>query len=207
MKQFVKPMVFAMCLGAQAAGAAVQHLPLTPGATHMVATDDDTIYSIARGVNGSFTDSYYFDFSTNNTEPDIWTFSLLGIGVAVNGTQATGFSGMSMRLYNANGTLSDDSDDSLLAGWPIDAIGTSEDTVQTVDANGQLFQVTITTTQWQASGYQVLDPGMYRFDVSGSGNGTYNAVLTVPEPETWAMFLLGATLVGLRMRRRVAKLG
>lgn len=207
MKQLVKPVVLAMCLGAQTAGAALQHLPLTPGAIHTVATDDDTVYSIARGVNGSFTDSYYFDFTTNNAEADIWTFNLLAVGVAVNGQQSTGFSGLSMRLFDAHGTLTDHGDDTLLAGWPVDATSTSVDTVQTVDVNGQSFQIILTTTQWQAAGYEFLAPGMYRFDVSGSGNGTYNAVVSVPEPETWAMFLLGATLVGLRMRHRVSKFG
>lgn len=51
-----------------------------------------------------------------------------------------------------------------------------------------------------------LGKGIYQLNVSGTGtNGIYSGALTVaavPEPETWAMILIGATLVGFQLRRK-----
>lgn len=57
---------------------------------------------------------------------------------------------------------------------------------------------------WDTYKAETLNPGKYFFHITGSANDVspIGVIMTVPEPETWAMFMIGAGLIGLRLRNR-----
>lgn len=178
MKAIIKIMLLAGALGAQAASAAIQYQVLSVGGTHVVNTGDDILYTLpsngsgnTRSYAGPFTDSFTFNFAPpNNTEPDLWTFTIFGA--------STG-SFLNMSVTNTGNNAQ----------------------VFSLNATSQAFG---NQSIWNGAGALILDPGTYRLDITGDGAGVYGVVVTVPEPETWATFLLGAALVGLRLRRKIA---
>lgn len=178
MNTIIKAILLAGALGAQSASAAIQYQTLNVGQTHVVNNDDDILYSLPHNGSGN-TRSYSGAFT------DSFTFD----------------------FDPPNNTESD--------LWTYTIFGASNGsflnmTVTNTGTNTQVFSLNASAQPfgsqsiWDGSGALVLAPGMYRLDISGDGAGLYGVVVTVPEPETWAMFLLGAALVGLRLRRSAA---
>lgn len=168
MKNIYLPLILAFCLGTQVAQAApTQLITIHNGDTKVVGTNDDIIFSGVETVSGAFDISYTLDFQSQNNAPDLWTFTVLGLG--------SGFSGLAMSLYES--------------GNPTALFNTAA--VQHVG-------------YWDAYAAGIYNPGIYSFHVTGTASGTspLAVIMTVPEPETWGMFLIGAGLIGLRLRNR-----
>ena len=76
------------------------------------------------------------------------------------------------------------------------------------DNSGGIIQTFSQVSQGTSFAFnQPLAAGTYHFDivgtVTGSGGGIYNvAIAAVPEPETYAMLLVGLGLIGFAARRR-----
>lgn len=182
MKQILWPLLVALSLGSGSA-MAFNSYSIAPGATLAPANNEAAIYfGAVTKSGGSFNDAYTIDFN-NYTHPDEWSFQLNAIGLDLNGTHLTGLSGLTMSLYSAS--------NSLLWSMPATAVTTTTSTLAGL----------LTTTNMNAySDALYTPPALYHLAVTGSGNGFYDITLTVPEPETWAIFLAGIALLGLRLR-------
>lgn len=188
MKSTLLPLLVALSLGSGAA-MAVSTYAIAPGDTLAPANSESAIYiGVVEKSGGSFVDSYNIDFN-NYTHPDLWTFRVHGIGLNLNGTHLTGLTDLTMSLYDASNTQL----------WSMAATTT---TTSTSTPAGLL-----TVTDLSAYRPAIYDPGSYRFDVAGTGKGFYDVTLTIPEPETWAIFLAGIALLGLRLRNHNNMLG
>lgn len=188
MKKTLLPLLVALSLGSGSA-MAVNAYTIAPGDTLAPADQESAVYTgVVSKSGGSFTDSYNINF-TNYTNPDRWSFRIHGISLDLDSLHLTGLSGLSMSLYDGVGTLL----------WSAPAAGTT--TTYSTPAG------VLAMTDLNAYATGIYAPGNYRFDVAGSGTGFYDVTLTVPEPETWAIFLAGIALLGLRLRNRQNMLG
>jgi hypothetical protein len=158
---------------------------ISPGDTLTPAANVGETYSgVVSKSGGSFTDNYTIDF-TNFTHPDEWSFRLHAVGLDYGTTHLTGLTSLTMSLYDASNAL--------LWTAPAAAITTTKG----------LLKVSDLTAYSDA----MYNPGNYKFVVSGTGKGNYDITLTVPEPETWAIFVAGLALLGLRLRNHQNALG
>lgn len=180
MNTIIKAILLAGALGAQSAAAAIQYQTLNVGQTHVVNTNDDILYSLPNNGSGN-TRSYSGAFT------DSFTFDFdPPNNIEGDLWTYTIFGASTGSFLNLTLTRTD---------------GEAPFQVFSENAFAEPFGP---LTVWNRAIAGTLDPGIYRLDISGDGAGTYGLVVTVPEPETWAMFLLGAALVGLRLRRNAA---
>ena len=189
MKTTLLPLLLALSLGSGSA-LAINNYTIAPGATLSPANNEGATYTgvVNHLAGGSFTDSYTIDF-TQYTHPDEWSFRVHSVGLDLNNIHLTGLTSLTMSLYDAG--------NSLLWSVPATALTTSKSTA------AGLLKVTDLTAYSDA----LYNPGTYHFAVSGAGKGVYDITLTVPEPETWAIFVAGLALVGLRLRNHKNTLG
>ncbi len=183
MTKLLAPLVLALGVGTAHAAGAPFFMPIAPGDT-LFAGDgaSGTYFGTVQNAGGAFSHDYFIDFSTSS-KPDEWTFKVHAPSLELNGNVLTGLSGVEMALYSGSIEL-----------WRVPAMATF--TTTATPAGTLVFGNSL------AYHTAMYDPGQYRFAVSGSGAGFYDVTITVPEPETWAVFLAGLALLGLRLRGR-----
>ena len=119
-----------------------------------------------------------FSGSSTGSFNDSWTFSLSGVSNIYATVSGTGFKSLSMDLYNA-----------------------------VVNKSGKVKNVLVVSGT--TFSFADLAAGNYFLQIGGKAlkntTGIYNGsiqVTPVPEPETWAMMLIGMGLVGYQLRRK-----
>lgn len=184
MTKLLAPLVLALSVGTVHAAGAPFFIEIAPGDT-LFAGDgaSGTYFGTVYNNGGAFSHDYFIDFSTS-TRPDEWTFKVHATSLELNGTTLTGLNDIEMALYRGMDDLM----------WRVSADTAFSTTV--TPAGTLVFGNSLA---YQAAMY---DPGHYRFEVTGMGAGFYDVTITVPEPETWAVFLAGLALLGLRLRGR-----
>jgi hypothetical protein len=188
MKNTLLPLLIALSLGSGSA-VAINTYTIGPGSTLTPQDGEAAVYlGVITKSGGSFTDSYTIDF-TNSTHPDEWSFRVHGTGLELNGRHLTGLNDLTMSLYDAG--------NSQLWSWPATGIPS------TTSTPAGLLTVTNLTAYWD----ELYRPGVYHLAVAGSGKGSYDITLTVPEPAIWAILLAGIALLGLRLRNHQNLLG
>jgi len=183
MKNFILTLSLVVGLASGAAKAAA----LSPGDWITPVPGGPTIYTgtVYKTVASSFLDSYFIDF-TQYPNPDVWTFQAHAYGITYNGQpfgSAGGLTSLSMSFYDTTG-----GGNTLM--W------TEANPANILNSSGPIAWV----DQGESHIHPALPLGTYRLDVTGGGKGTYLITLSVPEPETWAIFIAGLALVGLRLR-------
>jgi hypothetical protein len=179
------PFLLALSLVSGAAAASVPSYPLTPGITITPISQSAANYTGTVSHNGAvnefFSDSYNIDF----------TQYCAGAGCVGDElsfkVSYTNLIPLGQNLNSMNMSLFDVTNATQLWSLPV-----------TIDQ-----QVPGLFTVGSAFNDAFYLEGMYRLDVTGAGSGAYAVTLTVPEPETWAVFLAGLAVLGLRLSKRL----
>lgn len=187
----IRALLLALSLTVPTAWAAIPGVTINPGDT--LAPTESTVYTGSVFVNGAFSHSYYVDFTTYPHD-DLWTFAVYGIGQSLDGVPVTGLTSLSMSLVDTTGG----------GATPLWSHVATSSMLYSENTPSGLLEVTLLNA-YDAGMY--APPTAYRLDVAGSGTGYYDITATIPEPETWAMFIIGAVLVGLRLRSGQPSLG
>ncbi len=187
MKYKMLPYLLAMSLGSGFAAASVPTFPLAPGDTITPVGQSSSNYAGTVFKSGAedetFTDSYNIDFTqycvSGGCTGDEFSFK-------VTYTNLIPFwqnlNQMSMSLYDVTNSE---------PMWTLPA--TIQDQVAGLYTVGAAYK------------YGFYTEGEYRLDVSGAGSGAYAITIAVPEPETWAVFLAGFGVLGLRLSKRFSR--
>lgn len=190
MRYFLFPIVLIAGLASGSAWATVSDYNLVPGVGGTITPTPvpNVIYTGQEAHSGPFTDSYYIDF-TQYGNPDIWTIQTHAFGSDLNGQpfgSAGGLSSLSMTFTN---TVTG-------ATW------TESNPAQIISSQSTPIGLLTVVDQGEDLILPALPLGTYRLDVTGAGTGTYSITMSVPEPETWAIYLAGLALIGLRLYRQ-----